>query len=810
MNGTIENLGISNINYYVENNGKAPAPVSESESTNIDIGGIVGHTHKAHIYNCTTNGKVEIAENVDSSTSVGGCIGYSNITNTDYCFNNIEIIYSNTDELTEDENTGISIGGIVGAYMGESTYLTNCENIANIDVSADGGMMIGGICGWLSADSDDIYFGGNKNNGSLTITSDDENYKFGMDIGGIIGGIYQLNNVTVLINNSYNIGNIMLTSPNAFAHAGGICGSVISIYSSQDNDDFKLNDCYNTGDIINENLSTGFDGDLGGIIGRIENDTANISCCYNTGKVSYNTTDNNGFSYGSIIGTSDSHESLENCYYNNEDIPVVGNNTEDEIVNCSYLTDFEMQSASSFVGFDFDNVWEIGVTDGYPYPTLRENAVIYPAPVLTVTPGTSTEPTYFDFEYCEDAVRYDLEIYDSNGNFSGTSEYPVEDAYRCTLMTQQSPDTYTACVYAVYEDGTRVASNTATYTVADENNQTPTVEGLQPNYTLALGDKFIEDNSKVTIVTGIVFGVSTFDFCVNIFRKIFHYGDCKQCDFVFRNSEVIRRGIDHEFICTYSVKREFVRCKFAEICKFKCIGRTVQFHTTGFKSGSGFVVLQIHNIQHTVIGCGNCTVEGEGIVSAYLQFDNQHDPSEWLSDEYCSTNPAFMIDMSKIEETGEGYEYNTTFIIHSEGLESNDYARKVRVAVPTANGIVYSDSFTFYVNPIPEHPQTTMGIAYEQTLDISDDTLPPAINAVIKSKEQDKNKNIYYRLSVLTYTVDDDANIFFYWETDGGEFQKVNDDYTEVDFIPDGTNNVTVYMGDGLGYVASYTLTIEE
>lgn len=191
--------------------------------------------------------------------------------------------------------------------------------------------------------------------------------------------------------------------------------------------------------------------------------------------------------------------------------------------------------------------------------------------------------------------------------------------------------------------------------------------------------------------------------------------------------------------------------------------------------------------------------------NAYLQFDNQYAPDEWLSDEYCSTNPAFIIDNSKLTETENGYVYKTTFIIHSEGLANNSYLRKVRVAYPTEDGIIYSEPFEFNVYPIPDVPQNKIGYAYAQTLDISDDTELPAITAVIAAK-----KNGYYRLSVGTYTCDDDAAPFFYWEADSGEFQKVDADFKVVDFIPDGSNTVTVYMGDGLGYVASYTLNINQ
>ncbi len=188
-----------------------------------------------------------------------------------------------------------------------------------------------------------------------------------------------------------------------------------------------------------------------------------------------------------------------------------------------------------------------------------------------------------------------------------------------------------------------------------------------------------------------------------------------------------------------------------------------------------------------------------------LSLDNQHNSNEWLSDEYCSSNPAFIIDLADIKQTDGGYQYNTTFIIHSEGLDSNNYARKVRVACVTSSGTIYSEPFRFYVNPIPDAPRNIIGYRYEQTLDISDDTQLPGITAVIAN-----NKGSYYRLTVANYTHDENAKPFFYWKADSGVFQIVTDDFTVVDFVPNGKNTVTVYMGDGLGYVASYTLTISE
>jgi len=190
---------------------------------------------------------------------------------------------------------------------------------------------------------------------------------------------------------------------------------------------------------------------------------------------------------------------------------------------------------------------------------------------------------------------------------------------------------------------------------------------------------------------------------------------------------------------------------------------------------------------------------------AYLQFDDQFNPNAWLSDEYCSTNPAFIIDTTKLVQTETGYQYKTTFIIHSEGLAYNSYLRKVRVAIPTASGVTYSEPFSFHVYPVPETPQNKIGYAYAQTLDIPDNITLPEITAVIAAK-----KNGYYRLTIATYKCDDNADVFFYWEADAGEFQKVNDDFSVVDFIPDGNNTITVHMGDGLGYVAEYVLKINE
>ena len=178
------------------------------------------------------------------------------------------------------------------------------------------------------------------------------------------------------------------------------------------------------------------------------------------------------------------------------------------------------------------------------------------------------------------------------------------------------------------------------------------------------------------------------------------------------------------------------------------------------------------------------------------------DPKQWLTDEYCSANPAFIIDPAAITEEDGIFRYSTTFIIHSEGLESNGYARKVRVAVQTEEGIRYSAPFTFTVNPIPEAPRNSIGNEYIQTLDLQD-TEPPVIQYV-----QSQKNDGFYRLYVRKYNADPQASVFFWWTAPNGVFQIVEEDFSAVDFVPEEDTVVTLHMGDGLGYVATYTIRI--
>lgn len=365
---------------------------------------------------------------------------------------------------------------------------------------------------------------------------------------------------------------------------------------------------------------------------------------------------------------------------------------------------------------------------------------------------------------------------------------------------------YDVVIYANDKDGNNFGSEGIKKTIIfnDETANRPTVSGAKDNYTITLGENLTLEgiitavgNGKLNVVNlkhnevGTTFEPRRKE--LNGSTNTFNFADFG----VLTTEEYPLNTVGtHEFVVYASADNFTVTNNNVLIFTVNVLPKPVE------KVNS---TVECMDEDDYAGNYRDFTITFDKMpTSAYLQFDNQNNPDEWLSDEYCSTNPAFIIDTSKIFEDGDGYKYETTFIIHSEGLKSNSYARKVRVAVPSDDGIVYSEPFEFYVNPIPDTPLNNIGIAYEQTLDISDDTELPSITSVVAA-----NKKSYYRLTVANYTHDDDASIFFYWRADGGEFQKVNDDYTVVDFIPEGTNTITVYMGDGLGYVASYTFDID-
>ena len=172
------------------------------------------------------------------------------------------------------------------------------------------------------------------------ITADDSGYEE-IYVGSIVG----LNYGT--ISQCYNTG--VIKADCYHAEVGGIAGS-----------SGHVEKCFNTGLI----LADGYYANIGGIIGSY----GSITECYNTGNIEMN-----GDNTGALSGCSGT---LTNCYFINRFIQATGSNTGSN-TNVVRLTADEIIQQSKFIGFDFDNIWEMSTDPSFPCPILK--SVAFPA-----------------------------------------------------------------------------------------------------------------------------------------------------------------------------------------------------------------------------------------------------------------------------------------------------------------------------------------------------------------------------------------------------------------------------------------------
>lgn len=466
----------------------------DHSSSNILIGGIVGELDGGKIQNCSVNSKTILNGKLGILCigGIAGCISEKgNITNN--------VVNNHT--TSEVYDGSLRMGGVIGEINNGSYIFSDIS--AKLELT--GGEYIGGIVGRIDGSSnDENKFNNCLVDGSIT----------GQNCGGIIG-IVGYEEIVHVFNSSSScdisarqyVGGIIgeidsrgetviencHTSGTFYGQkAGGILG-----YQFRGPQKAIISNCYSISDIYSCD-------DLHGVSGGIVGDaTCLVTNCYSSGNIIASSC------VGAIIGEESSSKISNNCYrlsdadlYKADSIDgeITGDATES---SCVCLSDSEMQSASSFVGFDFDTVWEIGVTEGYPYPTLRDNphngenipvepdVPDYSAPVLTVTPGTSTIQTEFrlDKSSCTDAVNFFVEVYDVD---LGRASLVEINATRADIITlPQTPGTYSACLYAIYDDGTRVASNEVVYTVEDSTPETTISTTFDTSaITLAEGETF--------------------------------------------------------------------------------------------------------------------------------------------------------------------------------------------------------------------------------------------------------------------------------------------------------------------------------
>ena len=204
-------------------------------------------------------------------------------------------------------------------------------------------------------------------------------------IGGIAGTAS--GNSYETINNCYVTGNITVSGANYYPPtAGGIAGnsrsaSITNCYNNADvtNDGSTVGgivgtawdtsiivNCYNTGNITTTNNRTGFGSAriTGGIVGSVPaHSTLTVTNCYNTGKLSHPASTDT--IVGSVITSNRGVADIRTSYWY---VDGVGGMIDNNGNLTTPLTTAQMQIASSFVGFDFENVWKIieGTNGGMP------------------------------------------------------------------------------------------------------------------------------------------------------------------------------------------------------------------------------------------------------------------------------------------------------------------------------------------------------------------------------------------------------------------------------------------------------------
>ncbi len=363
--GQIRNLGVEDVSivggnlvgglvgfsYFASiSNCRSTGSVS---GTGSDVGGLVGHNY-GNISNSYTAGSVSgdsfvggLVGSNDYSGTITKCYSTGSISGDSYIgglvawnYGIIRECYASRSVISKDY-----VGGLVG--MNDAGLISNCYSTGSVS----GDSYVGGLVGfsWYSIVSDCCSTGfvsGNqvvgglvgKNEDSLISNCHSSGWVIGKDS---VGGLVAWNCGDIL--KSYSTGSV-----SGDFDVGGLVG--YSYYNI-------VRDCYSTGSVSGVQA-------VGGLVGGDERHYA-ISNCYSTSSVS------GDLDVGGLVGVN--HYSIINDSYwdiETSGEPNMCGSQEDGETNCdpNYgRTTAQMKQQSTFQGWDFINVWDIGENQTYPY-----------------------------------------------------------------------------------------------------------------------------------------------------------------------------------------------------------------------------------------------------------------------------------------------------------------------------------------------------------------------------------------------------------------------------------------------------------
>ena len=268
------------------------------------VGGIAGNSlDDSEIINCTCSGSISLVNCNDAY--VGGILGCGGLKAVSKCANYTDIYINANNPLSDDKDSSVLCGGIVGFVGESSSILSECLNKGNINIIAGEFLICGGIT------SMDCQIENCVNAGNIEGHVLESGLCYA---GGIVG-------ISDYIKRCVNYGNVCFDSNSTTAtYAGGI----VSCCFYDDSVAF----CVNIGKTITAKNNQNTEALAGRIVGEkaAEAAEAAVNECF-----SLDSTIVNG---STVTGNSNDHNG--------------------ESVSAS-----ELLTQAPYHGFDFDNIWTI-------------------------------------------------------------------------------------------------------------------------------------------------------------------------------------------------------------------------------------------------------------------------------------------------------------------------------------------------------------------------------------------------------------------------------------------------------------------
>ncbi|MBQ8199475.1 MAG: Ig-like domain-containing protein [Lachnospiraceae bacterium] len=491
--------------------------------------------------NCNNYGA--ILGNVYTAGLIGCIHSYDNTNVQLYNCNNYGIIENI--EIIENDYNNSSTGGIVGqidSSDASNIKLYNCVNEGEVlaEQYPKYTYNIGGIIGEIDqekAASISVLQCTNKGN----VTSESEKY---VRLGGIVGfskGGAEVSGIQMVIEGCSNTGDFYGTG-----YVSGICGYILADYTDTPVE-YNIRNCYNGGNINSTSSACGFTGGTGMI--TVEN-------CYNAGSISggsvYALTHHIDMPEDSSYNPLEDGGVIRNCYnvgkIYGEYGGIVSNHQNVDIGNIytlkdacdsisSYVTaldEDQMKNHTNFIGFDFENVWEMD-NGFYGYPVLQNNTHLSPLPDMT------------DTELSEDEVR--VQVVNEKG-------HAIQDATVSIASTELTTDEkgvvtfsdITSETVSIIVEATGYPTKTETFTLEECNNLCKIVmskRGLSSvtlsyngkRYNLLLEEKKISSEYKDTKFTITCEATENIKDDVNVYKLIQEDAKAGTCSIVMSSTD---------------------------------------------------------------------------------------------------------------------------------------------------------------------------------------------------------------------------------------------------------------------------------